>query len=447
MSCPPEMDESQSPSIARTPAHLRARLAANAPLLAGAAGLVLAFVLLGGLRLDIAILGYLVFVGFLALLPVATITVTRTVEMQLPAEIVAAAPPSTLSAFVEALSDPCLVLDRRGAVVFRNAASARQYPNVQPGRGMTLALRNPELSAAIDGCLRTGQSRSFELHETLPSETWNRVIVAPLRHDAVDWLVDPERQMLVTFQSLTELKRVDALRSDFIANASHEMRTPLASLMGFIDTLLGPAAKDAAAREKFLVIMRGQAERMSRLIDDMLSLSRIEMHQHVRPTGTVELTGLLREVREGLQTQARAAGLDIVLTLPEQPVSVTGDRGQLYEVFENLVDNAMKYGADGKSVEVTLSAIDRAGLHHQVSVVDHGPGVEPEHVPRMTERFYRIDAEISRKKKGTGLGLAIVKHIVQRHRGQLSIRSAPLRVRACGSTCFCPDLSCARVQP
>nr|WP_269144707.1 ATP-binding protein [Devosia faecipullorum] len=215
------------------------------------------------------------------------------------------------------------------------------------------------------------------------------------------------------------------MRTDFIANASHELRTPLASLMGFIDTLLGPAARDEAARGKFLGIMRSQADRMSRLIDDLLSLSRIEMHQHVRPTGSLDLAGLLREVREGLQIQAKAAELDIVLTVPDGPVIVTGDRGQLYEVFENLIDNAIKYGAGGKSVEVSLVRTERSGLHHLVSVLDHGPGVDPEHVPRMTERFYRIDAETSPKKKGTGLGLAIVKHIIQRHRGQMTIKSAP----------------------
>jgi two-component system phosphate regulon sensor histidine kinase PhoR len=164
---------------------------------------------------------------------------------------------------------------------------------------------------------------------------------------------------------------------------------------------------------------------MSRLIDDLLSLSRIEMYQHVRPTGSVDLAALLREVREGLQTQAKAAELDVVLDLPEGQVMVTGDRNQLYEVFENLVDNAIKYGADGKTVDVLLTPIDRGGYRHLVSVVDHGPGVEPEHVPRMTERFYRIEVETSRKKKGTGLGLAIVKHIVQRHRGQISIKSKP----------------------
>jgi two-component system phosphate regulon sensor histidine kinase PhoR len=296
---------------------------------------------------------------------------------------------------------------------------------VQNGKVLTLVMRNPELVAAVDAALRSGAPQSFELHETLPSETWDRVTVAPVRSPGSDWFEEDDRHLLVTFQSLTELKRVDAMRTDFIANASHELRTPLASLLGFIDTLLGPAARDTVAREKFLGIMRGQAERMSRLIDDLLSLSRIEMYQHVRPTGSVDLAALLREVREGLQTQAKAAELDVVLDLPEGQVMVTGDRNQLYEVFENLVDNAIKYGADGKTVDVLLTPIDRGGYRHLVSVVDHGPGVEPEHVPRMTERFYRIEVETSRKKKGTGLGLAIVKHIVQRHRGQISIKSKP----------------------
>lgn len=402
------------------------RLARHLPVLLASFGLVAAFVLFGGLRLDLALLGLAVMVVFLALLPPATIVETRLVEVQAPLDLVA--PPiraETMMAFAEALGDPCMVIDRRGSVIYRNQAALRHYPNIPPGKVLTLGMRHPELISAIDGALRTGQSRSFELHETLPTESWDKVVVAPLVHPGIDWFADESRQLLVTFQSLTELKRVDALRTDFIANASHELRTPLASLLGFIDTLLGPAARDAEAREKFLGIMRGQAERMSRLIDDLLSLSRIEMYQHVRPTGSVDLAGLLREVREGLQTQAKAADLDVRLALPAGPLTVTGDRGQLYEVFENLVDNAIKYGAGGKTVEVELSEVNRPGGRYLVTVTDHGPGVEPEHVPRLTERFYRIDADTSRKKKGTGLGLAIVKHIIQRHRGQMSIRSKP----------------------
>jgi two-component system phosphate regulon sensor histidine kinase PhoR len=399
------------------------RLVAQAPLLLGIAGIFLALVLWGELQPGGAVLGFLVTVAAAAFLPTRTVVVTQAVsEPPVPAPRPA---PSTTFAFAEALTDPCIVLDRRSIVLHANTAARRQFSGLVSGRPISFALRNPLLVDAIEATSRTGTVRTVELHETLPSETWDKVLVSPLGGSDDNWLADEARQLIVTFQSLTELKRVDALRSDFIANASHELRTPLASLLGFIDTLLGPAAKDAAAREKFLGIMRGQAERMSKLIDDLLSLSRIEMHQHVRPTASIDLASLLREVREGLQTQARAADLDIRLTLFEGQTTTTGDRSQLYEVFENLLDNAIKYGAGGGSVEMSLSPSSRPGLIHQVTVIDHGPGVAPEHVPRLTERFYRIDADQSRKKKGTGLGLAIVKHIVNRHRGQMSIRSSP----------------------
>ncbi|SMQ85256.1 two-component system, OmpR family, phosphate regulon sensor histidine kinase PhoR [Devosia lucknowensis] len=419
------MDDLRSTRLTDKPDTPLARLVGHLPLLVGLILVVAAFVLFGGLRLDFAAAGLAVLVVLLALLKQPVITVTHTVERVAPMPVPSVIDQQSLPSFVEALGDPALVLDARGAVLYRNAAAARQYPNLLTGRAMTLVMRNPDLVAAIEGCQRSGEPRSLELHETVPSETWDRVVVSPLRRPDRDWFADANRQLLVTFQSLTELKRVDALRTDFIANASHELRTPLASLIGFIDTLLGPAARDTAAREKFLGIMRSQADRMSRLIDDLLSLSRIEMHQHVRPTGSVDLSALLREVREGLQTQAKAAELEIVMSLPDTPVMVTGDRGQLYEVFENLIDNAIKYGADGKRVEVSLTPVQHLGMRTMVSIIDHGPGVEPEHVPRMTERFYRIDAEASRKKKGTGLGLAIVKHIIQRHRGQLNIKSRP----------------------
>ncbi|HTN61407.1 MAG TPA: ATP-binding protein, partial [Devosia sp.] len=397
------------------------RLLSRASLLAVLAGMLLALVLASALGLGNAMLVFAVMALVSAMLPAAEIHV----ETLVPDAVEPGNADQFVQAFADALSDPCLLLDRRAVLVHANSAAARKFPNIVRGNPITLSLRNPDLVQAIDGAGRSGTVRSFELHETLPSETWDKVSVAPLRRPDTEWFDDDGRLLIVTFQSLTELKRVDAMRSDFVANASHELRTPLASLLGFIDTLLGPAAKDAAAREKFLVIMRGQAERMSKLIDDLLSLSRIEMHQHVRPTGSIDLAALLREVRDGLQTQARAANIQIVMTLPDGVATTTGDRSQLYEVFENLIDNAVKYGANGKTVEVTLSPAERAGYQHLVSVTDHGPGVEPEHVPRLTERFYRIDADTSRKKKGTGLGLAIVKHIVHRHRGLLSIKSKP----------------------
>src|SRR5690554_1612748 len=412
----PQLREAISPlTIARE------RLAAQAGLLLAAVGVFAALLLLGEIGIVPTIAGFIVLAIGVAMLPSGHVTITR-VE---PSRAAAANDDGGIFAFADALADPCLVLDRRAVVQHANAPALSQFPGVANGNPITFLLRNPLLIDAIDQVMRSGTMRSIELHETLPSETWDRIIVSPLRRPGRDWLGDEKRQLVMTVQSLTELKRVDALRSDFIANASHELRTPLASLLGFIDTLMGPAARDTAAREKFLDIMRGQAERMSKLIDDLLSLSRIEMHQHVRPTASVDLAGLLREVREGLMMQAQAADVEIRLTLFDGPSTTIGDRAQLYEVFENLLDNAIKYGAAGKHVEVSLGPAGRPGLQHVVSVTDHGPGVEPEHVPRLTERFYRPDADVSRKKKGTGLGLAIVKHIVSRHRGQMTIKSKP----------------------
>ena len=198
------------------------------------------------------------------------------------------------------------------------------------------------------------------------------------------------------------------------------------SPIGFIDTPLGPDAKDAEARERFLTIMRQQATRMSKLIDDLLSLSRIEMRQHVRPTATVDLAVLLREVADGLLGRAAEEAVTISVTTPETPANIAGDRDELYEAFENLIDNAIKYGGSGGKVELELVAVsNRPGYAFAVSIVDHGVGIAAVHVPRLTERFYRVDAESSRKKKGTGLGLAIVKHILNRHRGLMTIRSQP----------------------
>ena len=317
-----------------------------------------------------------------------------------------------LANFADALPDPCVLVDRRLVVVHRNGAAAAEFPALAVGGLLTLALRNPTLLEAVAAVQQTGMAQSVELYQSVPNATWHRADVAPLPAEA--------GLFAVVLRSLTEQKRLEQLRSDFIANASHELRTPLTSLVGFIDTLLGPAAKDAGARERFLTIMRQQAARMSKLIDDLLSLSRIEMRQHLRPTGAVDLALLLREVSEGLESQASDAG--VTLTVEAGEAIVTGDRGELYEVFENLIDNAIKYGGDGGRVEVAV-APGRAGYDYAVTVTDYGVGIEAQHVPRLTERFYRVDAESSRKKKGTGLGLAIVKHIVHRHRGLLTIRS------------------------
>jgi len=216
------------------------------------------------------------------------------------------------------------------------------------------------------------------------------------------------------------------MRADFVANASHELRTPLASLLGFVETLQGPARDDAHARARFLAIMAEQARRMARLVDDLLSLSRIEQNLHLRPDTPVDLALVVRHVADTLAPLAHETGVTLAVRA-SGPVVVPGDRDELVRVAENLIENAIKYGspppesgAAPTCVDVDVAVQHRAG---RLSVRDYGPGIAPEHLPRLTERFYRIDAGQSRAKGGTGLGLAIVKHIVARHRGRLQIES------------------------
>jgi two-component system, OmpR family, phosphate regulon sensor histidine kinase PhoR len=216
------------------------------------------------------------------------------------------------------------------------------------------------------------------------------------------------------------------MRVDFVANASHELRTPLASLLGFIETLQGPARGDAAARERFLEIMRAQAQRMTRLIEDLLSLSRIELRAHVPPEGPIDLKPVAAQMIDTMGPLAREHGVDIAFSAPEGRLMVVGDRDELLRVVENLIENAVKYGGTGKRIEVALARTEPAharAAEVELTVRDHGPGIAPEHLPRLTERFYRADVVESRQKGGTGLGLAIVKHIVARHRGRMTIES------------------------
>jgi two-component system phosphate regulon sensor histidine kinase PhoR len=397
----------------------RARLVDRLPVLATAAAVLLVFLGLQRLSLTEVLVGLGATVLAALLFPASAGPAGS-----LAAGAAAGEPVQdvTVRFFADALPDPCIILDHRSLVLHRNPLAAQHFPGVTVGDPLAFALRFPALLAAVDTVRRTGGPLTIELHQTVPTETWHKVSIAPFGANGDG----PPARLVVTLQSLTEEKRLGAMRTDFIANASHELRTPLTSLLGFIDTLLGPASKDAAAREKFLGIMRVQAVRMSKLIDDLLSLSRIEMRQHMRPTATLDIAILLREVKEGLQTQAEEAGVTLDLALPAEPIVVTGDRDELYEVFENLFDNALKYGAGGAKVDVALAPVaNRPGYHFAVTVTDYGAGIEAEHVPRLTERFYRVDAESSRKKKGTGLGLAIVKHILTRHRGALSIKSQP----------------------
>jgi two-component system phosphate regulon sensor histidine kinase PhoR len=328
-----------------------------------------------------------------------------------------------LKIVVAGLPDPVIALDRDGRVLALNEHARALAPALRLGEPVSLALRMPELIEAIGRAYARGEEQRVEYSERVPVDRWFQTIVMPVRRDRKYNRPD---LVLMTFHDLTPLRRVEEMRADFVANASHELRTPLAALSGFIETLQGSARDDAKARERFLAIMQEQARRMARLIDDLLSLSRIELNAHRRPDTPVDVVPIVRQVADGLETLAHDRGVAVHIE-SDGPLMVLGDRDELVRVFENLVENALKYGALGKRVDITLQdAVAPDGAPEaRAAVRDYGPGIAPEHVPRLTERFYRVDVRESRTQGGTGLGLALVKHILNRHRGRLSIESAP----------------------
>ena len=329
-----------------------------------------------------------------------------------------------IEAVLAGLADPVVALDRRGDVVALNARATAVAPALRPGEPVSLGLRVPEVLEAIRRARASGIAQRVEFSERVPLDRWYEVIVTPISSPGV--AANPGL-VLLAFHDLTPLRRVEEMRADFVANASHELRTPLAALSGFIDTLRGSAREDPAARERFLPIMQAQADRMARLIDDLLSLSRIELNAHLRPDKQVDVGAIVRQVADSLQTLARDRNVEVKTIGSSAPLLVPGDRDELIRVFENLVENALKYAASGKRVDIALSVGEGPDGKREarIAVRDRGPGIAPEHLPRLTERFYRVDVSESRAQGGTGLGLALVKHILNRHGGRLTIESAP----------------------
>ncbi|MCJ8521643.1 two-component system phosphate regulon sensor histidine kinase PhoR [Pseudorhizobium tarimense] len=370
-----------------------------------------------GVPLWQAALGWFVLAGL-------TLVADRTPMQSMPSMMQALEEPKAhdpvedISATLDAMETAALLLDSEANLVFQNRASDRLLGALPVGAHVSARLRSPAVLDMVRETLATGKPNQIEHAERLPSQQVYIVRIAPIdlrRHEEKGQLY------LLCFRDISELRRLDRMRSDFVANASHELRTPLASLRGFIETLQGPAKSDPKAQERFLSIMLDQSTRMSRLVDDLLSLSRLELKANVAPEGKVDLVPLLSHVRDSLVPLSEDLGVKINLHLPSAPVEVTGDRDELVQVFENLVENACKYGQDGERVDVLLKAEDSGPV--EVTVEDHGPGIPSEHVPRLTERFYRVSVADSRSKKGTGLGLAIVKHILTRHRARLIVSS------------------------
>jgi two-component system phosphate regulon sensor histidine kinase PhoR len=317
---------------------------------------------------------------------------------------------------ISALADPALVVSDGWRVLAANAGAMELFGTRIVGGDVRQTVRHPVVIEAIRLGL-AGEAPILREVTALGARdgAFRARVVAP----------GTDGRLLLTFTDITSARLTERMRADFVANASHELRTPLANISGFIETLLGPASEDEPARRRFLEIMAREAARMSRLIDDLLSLSRIELDKYVRPQALLDLPPLLADVGKTLAVRLEADGRKLVLEEEPGLPQVVADRDQILQVLHNLVSNALKYGHSG--TPITLSAVREAGLRGEemvrVCVSDQGDGIAPEHLPRLTERFYRIDTGRSRSMGGTGLGLAIVKHIVERHRGRLDIVS------------------------
>jgi len=398
-----------------------ARIWSSLWLIVAVAVIMASLVVVAHLSLAFAVAALLGFVASVALLPRQEVDEAESGDM---ARLAAATRSgSRMRVIAEALPDPAILLNSTGQVLYCNAPARGLFASLREGSHISSVIRTPEFLDAVSAAPLRGRAVTVTYAERVPVGRRMAATVAPLTRAA-----EPDSDILVLLRDLTEVERINQMRADFIANASHELRTPLASLRGFIETLQGTAKDDPKARERFLAIMAEQASRMTRLIDALLSLSRVEMNAHVPPIGRVDLNDVLDHLRDTLEPLARQSGGSLQVGRFPRPAIVRADRDELVQVFQNLVQNALRYGVKGGQIRIEpkhTAPVGRQQGRYAVSVIDQGPGIAPEHLPRLTERFYRIDVASSREKGGTGLGLAIVKHILNRHRGELAIASQP----------------------
>lgn len=330
---------------------------------------------------------------------------------------------ATIGSYLQALPLAALVVDENERIVLGNLVAAALFGASLVGRPLVTVLRQPPVAEAMAAARATGDRQMARiLHQDGPRDTILMLNVAQ-----VPLPVQYGRGFLLCFDDLTEREAAAQMRRDFVANVSHELRTPLTALLGFIETLQGPARNDPAAQGRFLGIMASEAGRMNRLVQDLLSLSQVEAQERIRPAGEVELCGLIASTLRGLAPLGESVRVTLGHEGLETPCVIPGDADQIRQVLTNLIENGIKYGGIDGRVTVSLTQQDRdatlRGPAVRIAVHDSGPGIEEIHIPRLTERFYRIDNHRSRAMGGTGLGLAIVKHIVNRHRGRLRIES------------------------
>ena len=385
--------------------------------------------------------------------------IQRIVETELSAQEAELASLRMARDVAEVLPEPLFILDENGIVEHANPAAEDLFGVKEiAGRHFAAVLRTPSVYEAAETALKTGAIINEEFTITGSVERSCRAYIAPIESN-------PESEsgrlnrVIIFVRDLTSERRVEQMRADFIASASHELRTPLASVVGFIETLRGPAKGDVEAQEKFLKIMQAQAERMQRLVSDLMSLSRIELNEHVPPKDIVDLADVAIDVKESLAPLFSRAGAIVDFVQETEDITKTiGDRDEIFQTIQNLIDNAVKYGGEPAMIKLRVgrgaapaltsdgdpgqragdSAAQVAARMHvrvedliYVQIRDFGPGIERADLPRLTERFYRVNIERSLKSGGTGLGLAIVKHIINRHQGGFQIES-----RVAGGTAF-----------
>ena len=337
---------------------------------------------------------------------------------------------------LELLPEPVLLVrlgdGGEAEIAYGNEAARETFRLDLTGTPLGAAIRRPEVLEAIDEALALGAPAEVAFETIGVQPRYWRAFARPLGVGEV----------VVVLRDETDARRTERMRADFLANASHELRTPLASLAGFIETLRTHAKDDPPARDKFLRIMAEQAARMARLIDDLLSLSRIELNEHIAPSGRVDLARTVQDVCDAMRPLTAQRAVTVTLEAEADIEHVTGDRDQLVQVIQNLIDNAVKYTPRDGQVTVTLEAApsldaalaasragvslsllspDTGGAFTVIRIRDQGPGIARQHLSRLAERFYRVEGQ---RSGGTGLGLAIVKHVVNRHRGGMTVESA-----------------------
>ncbi len=330
-----------------------------------------------------------------------------------------------LTKIMEKLSDPLLILDSTNRILMANKSAHDLLGKQILKQNISVFIRNSAFDNALLRAHNTEVPVSCEFKFGTPVARHYLTRMHLFSMDS-DQSRKSKQYMFLALYDVSAIKRADIMRADFVANASHELRTPLASILGFVETLQGPARDDNDTHDRFLSIMHDEASRMSRLIEDLLSLSRIERDLHVPPSDKINLSHLIRSVIDVLEPQARDKNMVIIFPNGLQK-DITGDHDQLTQVFQNLIENAIKYGSPDTEIRVAyvknILSPDVSNKDITITITNEGPGIAPEHLPRLMERFYRVDSARSRSLGGTGLGLAIVKHIIQRHKGRIFFES------------------------